>query len=38
LVKVGKLEQGKVDLMNDLDFDWELNAPATWEEMFDILS
>jgi Helicase associated domain len=38
LYQVGKLGQGKIDLMNELDFDWEPDPPATWEEMFEELS
>ena len=34
----GKLDQGKIGLMDELDFDWELDPPPTWEELFDELS
>jgi hypothetical protein len=33
----GKLDQGKIDLMNELDFDWEPDPSATWEELFEEL-
>ncbi|KAG7358175.1 helicase domain protein [Nitzschia inconspicua] len=34
----GKLAQGKIDLLNDLDFDWTLDPVATWEDMYEQLS
>ncbi|KAG7341272.1 type III restriction enzyme [Nitzschia inconspicua] len=34
----GKLEQGKIDLLNDLNFDWRPNPVATWEDMYEQLS
>jgi Helicase associated domain len=34
----GKLDQGKIDLLNELDFDWEMDTSATWEELFEELS
>ncbi|KAG7358101.1 helicase domain protein [Nitzschia inconspicua] len=33
----GKLAQGKIDLLNDLNFDWTLDPVATWEEMYEQL-
>ncbi|KAG7358130.1 type III restriction enzyme [Nitzschia inconspicua] len=34
----GKLAQGKIDLLNDLNFDWTLDRSATWEDMYEQLS
>jgi hypothetical protein len=34
----GKLDQGKIDLMNELNFDWEPDPSASWEDMFEELS
>jgi hypothetical protein len=38
LYQAGKLDQGKIDLMNELNFQWEPDPSATWEEMFEALS
>ncbi|KAG7358132.1 helicase domain protein [Nitzschia inconspicua] len=34
----GKLEQGKIDLLNDLNFDWTPDPVARWEGMYEQLS
>ena len=30
----GKLDQLKIDLLNDLDFDWELDPEPTWDDYY----
>ena len=32
-----RLPQGKVDLLNEIGFDWTIPPPPTWDEMFDEL-
>ncbi|KAG7341299.1 helicase domain protein [Nitzschia inconspicua] len=34
----GKLPQGKIDLLNDLNFDWTLHPVTTWEDLYEQLS
>ncbi|KAG7358180.1 helicase domain protein [Nitzschia inconspicua] len=34
----GKLAQGKIDLLNDLNFDWTPDPVTTWEDMYEQLS
>ncbi|KAG7341217.1 helicase domain protein [Nitzschia inconspicua] len=36
--KAEKLEQGKIDLLNDLNFDWTLDPQATWGDIYQQLS
>jgi hypothetical protein len=38
LYQAGKLDQGKIDLMNELNFVWETDPAPNWEEMFEELS
>ncbi|KAG7339455.1 helicase domain protein [Nitzschia inconspicua] len=34
----GKLAQGQIDLMNEVNFDWTLDPVSTWEDMYEQLS
>ncbi|KAG7336595.1 helicase domain protein [Nitzschia inconspicua] len=34
----GKLAQGKINLLNDLNFDWTPDPVATWQDMYEQLS
>jgi Helicase associated domain len=33
----GTLDQGKIDVLEELGFDWTLDPPATWDELFQEL-
>jgi Helicase associated domain len=33
----GTLDQGKIDVLEELGFDWTLDPPATWDELFQVL-